>query len=92
MINQIYSYKVFADHIYNIKLYGLNQFKFKYIGLLVAIYNDAGTSSNTYDTNYYNDLPSIVREFLGFKYAAYVKLRVTIFKYKSTLKSKLSLV
>ncbi len=85
------SYKVFADHIYNIKLYGLKRFKFEYINLVVAIYNDGGTSSNTYDINYYNHLPSIVRKFLGLKYAVYVKFRVSIFKYKFGLKSKSSL-
>ena len=79
-------YKVFADHIYNIELFASKLFRFEYIRETVALYNDAGTSSNTYDKMYYKNLPSVVNKNLGFKYAIYVQIRIILFKFKKFIR------
>jgi len=86
-LNYDISFKIFADHIYNILLYGSGKFKFKHIQKVVALYNDAGMSSSTYDKKYYLKLPSVVYTNLGLKYAVYVQIRIILFKLKKYLKN-----
>jgi len=80
------SFIIFADHIYNILLYGSKKYNFKHIDKVIALYNDAGASSNTYDKRYYQDLPLTVYKNLGLQYAVYVQLRILLFKLKNSLK------
>ena len=80
------SFIIFADHIYNILLYGSNKYKFEHIDKVIALYNDAGASSHIYDKKYYQKLPSTVYVNLGFTYALYVQFRILVFKLKNSLK------
>lgn len=75
-------YRLFSDHIYNIIYYSRFPGKIQYLDIKIAVYNDGGASSNPNDPNYYDELPSIVTKYLGFKYAIYVFLRLKIFKLK----------
>ena len=80
------SFIIFADHIYNISLYGSKKYNFDHIDKVVALYNDAGASSNTYDKKYYQKLPATVFANLGLQYALYVQFRILVFKLKNSLK------
>jgi len=58
-------YKVWADHVLNMTCYGDTRFRFKYIGKVVAIYNDAsGASANTVDAAFLADREELIRTHL----------------------------
>lgn len=80
-------YPIFADHIYNIKLFKQG-YKFVHIEKTVVLYNDAGKSSFVYDQQYYDDLPKIVLKDFGIEYGLYVFARITIFRFKIWIKKK----
>jgi len=85
--NNVYNckYKLFADHIYNIQMYASDERKVQYVPKLVAIYTDGGRSSTANDELYFHDLPSIVKNFFGVKYAVYVFYRLFLFNQKRHL-------
>ncbi len=76
-------YRLFSDHIYNISLFSEKEYEFIHLPVTVAIYNDAnGSSAEGTDPFYFDDLPIILWNNFGKKYAIYVYVRFKIFKLK----------
>jgi glycosyltransferase involved in cell wall biosynthesis len=67
-------YKLFADYEYNIRLKGRG-YRFEYLNIDVAIYNDAGASAQG-DANFARDKVKIIRENFGLSWAALKVLRI----------------
>ncbi|MDQ1087551.1 glycosyltransferase family 2 protein [Siphonobacter sp. SORGH_AS_1065] len=74
-------YPTFADHVYNVKLYGDHPDIFKYIHNLLTIYNQLGYSSRNSDIQYHKDINAIIKRKLGFLPSVYVLLRKMIDRY-----------
>lgn len=59
-------YKVVADYHLNLLCFGDKEFRFAYIPLLVALFNDGGgLSASCRDIAFENDAPRIIRQNLG---------------------------
>ena len=64
-------YKIFADYVLNLKLFGNSNYSFKYIPVTIALYNDKGISgSNGIDINFKNDRFEIIKH--NFPYWIYL--------------------
>jgi glycosyltransferase involved in cell wall biosynthesis len=60
-------YKVYSDYELNLKLYNHSKFSFVYIPVIVALFNDEGTSGlNALDNNFESDRISIIRKNFPF--------------------------
>jgi glycosyltransferase involved in cell wall biosynthesis len=56
-------YKVFADYELNLKLFNHSKFKFKYIPITIALFNDTGVSGlNTLDLDFERDRLEIIKK------------------------------
>jgi glycosyltransferase involved in cell wall biosynthesis len=75
-------YSLFSDHIYNLTLFAENKFQFIHLPVTTVLYNDAGSSNEGNDPNYFKELPGIVSKLLGNKYSVYVYFRFKVFKSK----------
>ncbi|MDR6193706.1 glycosyltransferase family 2 protein [Siphonobacter sp. SORGH_AS_0500] len=75
--NNLYdlNYPIFADHVYNIKLYGLYADKFSYIEDIISIYNEQGVSSTNNDKHYAEEINSIINKHLGMSVNLYAQCR-----------------
>lgn len=78
-------YRLFSDHIYNINLFIENKYHFNHLPVTTVLYNDAGSSSQGNDPDYFNDLPNIIGKKFGICYGLYVHMRFAIFKLKKHL-------
>ena len=64
-------YKIFADYDLNLKLYGNSSYKFQYIPLTIALFNDEGASgSNVLDACFEKDRLEIIKR--NFPYWVYL--------------------
>ncbi len=64
-------YKIFADYDLNLKLYGNSSYKFQYIPLTIALFNDEGASgSNVLDACFEKDRLEIIKS--NFPYWVYL--------------------
>lgn len=64
-------YKIFADYDLNLKLFNNRGFRFKYVPITVALFNDLGSSgSNVPDLNFEEDRARIIKE--NFPYWVYL--------------------
>lgn len=64
-------YKIFADYDLNLRLFNNSEIQFKYIPLIIAVFNDQGASGlNTVDANFQKDRLSIIKE--NFPYWVYL--------------------
>lgn len=67
-------YNIFADYELNIRLF--NKFKFIYVSLVVAIFDDTGASgSNTIDKNFEKNRLKIIKKYFSFQVYLYRILR-----------------
>jgi glycosyltransferase involved in cell wall biosynthesis len=73
------SYRIFADHIYNIELYSKFGSQFVYLPKLISIYSGIGVSSNTNDEKYDRTLINVIINNFGYICGIYVWLRRTIY-------------
>lgn len=55
-------YKVFADHIFNMKCFGDKRIKFKYIPVVISIYEGGGVSAVTNDQYYVDNKLLIIKD------------------------------
>lgn len=63
-------YKISADHVLNMQCW--RAFKFKYIDLIIANFNDTGVSSLNLDEKFEKDRAGLILKYHGFKvYARY---------------------
>ena len=63
------NYKVFADHIFNMKCFGDQRVNFQYIPLVISVYEGGGVSAVTRDQYYLDNKLSVIRDnFPGFVY------------------------
>jgi glycosyltransferase involved in cell wall biosynthesis len=58
-------YKIFADYVLNIQVWGDSDFKKKFIPLEIALYNMTGFSAKTKDILFEQSKPKLIRENLG---------------------------
>ena len=79
-------YKLTADHVYNLELYGRFPGHFCYLPMLISIYNDLGTSSVNVDQQHKKDIVGIVFDNLGGAVGSYFWLRVKVSNFKNSLK------
>jgi glycosyltransferase involved in cell wall biosynthesis len=75
-------YKLFADHIHNIELYGSHSQYFFYLPKLICIYNDLGRSAMSIDEIYQRNVVKIVKKQLGISASIYLSIRRSIAKFK----------
>ena len=80
------SYKLLADHIYNIELYKDYSNSFIYIPTIVAIYNDLGRSSINIDLKYEKNIISVIQKNLGFMCGLYVWTRRLLYSFQKNKK------
>lgn len=80
------SYKIFADHIYNIELYRTHSSKFYYLPKLISIYSGTGVSSHAKDEHYKKNLISVVSKNFGYVCGFYVWVRKMIYSFIKTYK------
>jgi len=73
------SYRIFADHIYNIELYSKFSKQFVYLPKLISIYSGIGISSNTKDEKYDQTLTRVIINNFGYLCGFYVWLRRKIY-------------
>ncbi|WP_374951145.1 glycosyltransferase family 2 protein [Mucilaginibacter sp.] len=72
-------YIIFADYDLNLRLFDSKEFKFKYIPLTIAIYNDHGASGlKTQDINFEDDRMAIIRQNFNLFIYLYRYLRTKI--------------
>ena len=81
-------YKLMADHVYNVELYGRLREQFVYMPKLISLYNDLGMSSVNVDQRYRRDIVGIVSRNLGNMVGSYYWLRVKVADFKNSLKGK----
>lgn len=55
-------YRTCADYALNIKCWGHRQFRFKYIPILVCIFNDSGACFQCKDMEFEKDKPGLIRQ------------------------------
>jgi glycosyltransferase involved in cell wall biosynthesis len=73
------SYKIYADYDLNLKLYNHSLFSFKFIPVLIALFNDEGLSGmNTKDINFEKDRLNIIKNHFSFYIYFYRKSRTII--------------
>lgn len=79
--NKLYdqSYRIFADHIYNIELYKTHTSQFVYIPKLISIYDGTGISSYAEDEKYKKNLIKVIINNFGIICGYYVWLRKKIY-------------
>lgn len=73
------NYPIQADHILNIKM--SSRFRFEYIPLVIANFQQEGTSSRVTDDNFANDIGIIILTYFGIKLTD-----KKFYKYKSIIK------
>lgn len=73
-------YKYLADHHLNMLCYGDKSFIFRYLPIIVCIYEGNGLSANNPDVAFYNDKPQIIRENFPFWVYLYTRLRANLAK------------
>ena len=71
-------YKLYADYVYNLKLFHMNKDLFHYIPVLVCDYNDRGRSHFTLDREFVGDRLALIRNCLGWQYYIYIFIRQPI--------------
>lgn len=79
-------YKLTADHVYNLELYGRFAAHFVYMPKLISIYNDLGMSSVNVDQQHKKDIVGIVFDNLGGAVGSYYWFRVKLSNFKNGLK------
>jgi glycosyltransferase involved in cell wall biosynthesis len=73
------SYKIYADYDLNLKLYNHSLFSFKFIPVLITLFNDEGLSGmNTKDINFEKDRLNIIKNHFSFCIYFYRKSRTII--------------
>lgn len=75
-------YPIFADHIYNIKLYANYARRFVYVNEIITIYNENGFSSTSNDKMYFTDINIIIGKCLGIGPRIYAQFRKSIAKFR----------
>ena len=78
-------YRLFADHVYNIKLYSEYGERFEYFSHVVTLYNDAGASSHGGDAAFDKDRVKIAAIYLGRVPAIYLYSLLLLGKMKRML-------
>ncbi|SEJ33243.1 Glycosyltransferase involved in cell wall bisynthesis [Dyadobacter sp. SG02] len=78
-------YKLAADHVYNVELFGRFGPRFTYMPKLISIYNDLGMSSTNVDQEHKKDIVGIVYNNLGGAVGSYFWLRVKVANFKNSL-------
>jgi glycosyltransferase involved in cell wall biosynthesis len=74
-------YKIFADYDLNLKLFNSSIFKFEYVPLTIAIFNDFGTSGlNGVDHIFERDRLKIIRKYFPIWIYYYRLLRTVVSK------------
>ncbi|MCF0058312.1 glycosyltransferase family 2 protein [Dyadobacter sp. CY356] len=73
------SFKIFADHIYNIELFKSHTSKFVYIPKLISIFDGHGVSSYAKDEKYDENLVKIITQHFGVLVGLYVWIRRKIY-------------
>jgi glycosyltransferase involved in cell wall biosynthesis len=68
-------YEFLADHHLNMLCYGDKNFVFKYLPLIVCIYEGNGMSDNNPDIPFYRDKPRLIRENFPFWVYLYTRIR-----------------
>ncbi|NMA49105.1 MAG: glycosyltransferase, partial [Tissierellia bacterium] len=61
-------YSISADHIFNIKCFGVDEINKKYIDVLIATYEQGGISSFIKDPSFALDLENVIHKELGEEY------------------------
>lgn len=69
------SYKIQADHKFNIEIIGSGIFIIHYTELIVAYFSCGGVSQSQPDLNFWRDMPSIVSKNFGWHYGFICYLR-----------------
>lgn len=81
-------YTVFADYHLNIRCFGDKTYRFEYIKVLVAIFNDCGRSSNANDVIFSDNFLDLLRRHLREELGAIYLLRKQLRKLKKYFRSK----
>ena len=79
------NYKLVADHVYNVELYGRLSGHFIYMPKLISLYNDLGMSSVNIDHQHKKDIVGIVFDNLGGAVGSYYWFRVKLSNFKNSL-------
>lgn len=79
-------YRLMADHVYNVELYGRFSERFVYMPKLISIYNDLGMSSLNIDKQHKKDIVGIVFKNLGNVVGSYYWFRVKVSNFKNSLR------
>jgi len=75
------NYRIFADYDLNIRLFCDSDYNFKYTPVIIAIFDDSGTSgSNAPDPDFERDRLSIMKRYFPFPVYMYRLLRTCIAK------------
>lgn len=71
-------YIIYADYVLNLKCWGDDSLEVKYMNEVVTVYNEMGKSSQLCDDKFRRDRFKLIWNNLGFCYAAYATLRLSI--------------
>lgn len=80
------SFRIFADHIYNIELFKSHTSKFVYIPKLISIFDGHGVSSYAKDEKYEKNLVKIITQHFGMLVGLYVWIRRKIYSLQKSNK------
>lgn len=76
---KLYSYKIeyklWADYVYNIELYGRYRSRFKYLGIIISIFNDNGRGSINKDVLFIANRLKLIEYFWGKKLRFIMNIR-----------------
>ncbi|WP_221394284.1 glycosyltransferase family 2 protein [Dyadobacter sp. NIV53] len=73
------SFRIFADHIYNIELFNSHTSQFVYIPKLISIYDGNGVSSHGKDEKYHKNLIKVIISNYGYLCGYYVWIRKKLY-------------
>lgn len=68
-------YKLWADYVYNLSLYALDSTKFKYLDLIISIFNDQGRGSQSKDLLFIQNRLDLIETLWGKKMKYIMKFR-----------------
>lgn len=68
-------YKLWADYVYNLNLYALDSTKFKYLDLIISIFNDQGRGSQSKDLLFIQNRLDLIETLWGKKMKYIMKFR-----------------
>lgn len=77
-------YKLLADHDLNMRCYGDENFIFKYLPILISIYDGGGISAHQPDIDFFEDKINIIRDNFTFKVFLYATFRRKIARFIKT--------